>query len=183
MAKDKLTVGDEAPVFSVPDVAGETFALESFRGKQRVALFFLRYLGCPICRMEIGELRKRYSEFRERGAEVAVILETESERLQQYASVKELPFRLIPDPAKELFDLYGVRRGQLTAALHPDVLAAAMKATVHGIFHGKFDGDERQLPGDFIIGKDGALLHAHVGRHPADNTAIDNLLILLEETD
>lgn len=178
--KTKLTVGDTAPDFTVTDASGQPFTLSS-RGEGRsAALIFLRYLGCPLCQMAMGELRRRSDDFRQRNAELLVFLEADADSLRSYGDTRGFDFRLIPDPRKEIYRLYGVGRGPLAAVLHPEVVMGAVRATVKGYFHGKFNGDEYQLPGDFIVGPDGRILHAHVGRHYADNTPIDTLLAALD---
>ncbi len=45
----KLKVGDAAPDFSLPDIAGEKLSLSSFLGKQNVVISFVPAAWTPVC--------------------------------------------------------------------------------------------------------------------------------------
>jgi len=45
-----------------------------------------------------------------------------------------------------------------------------------GHLHGKFEGDEFQVPASFLLGPDGAVIYAHYGKDISDFGNIDELL-------
>jgi peroxiredoxin len=170
-----ISVGDAAPAFEVHDARGETISLSSLRG-HKVVVIFLRHLGCPICRMELAELQRRHGELAAKNAEVIVFVESADESVAEFAKRDDVKFRLVGDPEKRVYAQWGVERGKLAAYLAPGAMLTALKATVRGHMHGRCEGSELQLPGDFIVDEEGNVAFAHRGRHIGDNTPLDTLL-------
>jgi hypothetical protein len=85
----------------------------------------------------------------------------------------------VADPQKQVYALYGIERGKLGGFLAPGALVASLKATVRGHMHGRCEGSELQLPGDFIVDESGKIAFVHRGRHIGDNTPLDTLLARL----
>ncbi len=168
-------IGSPAPDFSVEDAWGKPLRLQDLRGK-KVVLIFLRHLGCPLCRLEIAQLRQRFEAFRARNAEVIVVVDSPAESVREAAEKQKFPFHLVADPAHRLYDTYGVHRGSLMQFLAPTAGLRAGKAMLKGHAHGAFEGSELQLPGDFVIDEAGKIVHAHLGRNIADNSPLDLLL-------
>ena len=57
MTQKQLAIGDRAPDFSVPDVAGgPDIALSDYRGRQALFLGLYRGLHCPFCRRHLAQL-------------------------------------------------------------------------------------------------------------------------------
>lgn len=173
-----IAVGDAAPAFEVRDARGETVSLAALRGR-KVVVIFLRHLGCPICRMELAELKRRHGELAAKNAEVIVFVESADESVAEFARRDDVKFRLVGDPDKRVYAQFGVERGKLAAYFAPGALASALKATVRGHMHGRCEGSELQLPGDFIVDENGRIAFAHRGRHIGDNTPLDALLAAL----
>ena len=173
------SVGDAAPDFAVTDARGETLSSAGLRGR-KVILIFLRHLGCPICRMELATLKRRQDELAERGAVAIVFVESADESVRAFAGRNDVRFHLVADPARKLYDLFGVGRGGLGAYFAPKAALSAIKATLSGHLHGRCEGSELQLPGDFVLDENGRLLYARRGKHIADNAPLDELLACLE---
>ncbi|HOO57377.1 MAG TPA: peroxiredoxin-like family protein [bacterium] len=171
---NKLTVGEQAPDFSITDAAGKSLTLSEYRGNKSVVMVFLRYLGCPICRLALYDLKKDYARFAELDAEVLAFVQSPPERLADAAA--EFPFRLIPDEEGKIYNLYGVGSGNLGSMLAPQTVSAALKATFKGHIQGKVEGNTWQLPGDFLVDKDGSLRLARIGKNMGDNLSTDALL-------
>jgi thioredoxin-dependent peroxiredoxin len=174
-----LRVGQVAPDFTMTDVKGERFALSDYKGKSSVVLVFLRYAGCPICQLALHDLKDAYEEFRTLGAEVAVFVQSPPESIKKSGDISAFPFRLIPDPNETIYKLYGVAVGSLIDMLHPQTVARGIQAVTHGHMQGKMEGSQWQLPGDFIVDKDGNLKLARVGKNLADNLPPQKLLSYL----
>ena len=165
------TVGADAPEFEAVDGRGEAVRLADLRGRS-VVLVFLRHLGCPICRMELAEWSARHGEIASRNAELLVFVDSPADRVAEFAA--QAPFRVIADPEHAIYARYGVERGSLLQ--FAGAAASSLKATLRGHLHGRFEGDELRLPGDFVVAPDGKVRYAHVGRHIGDNTPVDALL-------
>ena len=104
-------VGQSAPDFALPRVGGELVQLSDYRGKQPVVLAFTRILNeklfCPFCYPHIQELKERYRDIRDRGAELLMISSTDPQQSQQIVSDLQLLYPLLSDPDCTTFRAYG----------------------------------------------------------------------------
>ncbi len=115
-------VGSTAPDFSLPSVAGGSdVQLADYRGKKPVVLAFTRIftekLFCPYCYPHIKDLKERYQEFKDRGAELLMISSTDPVQSQEIVDQLSLPYPFLYDPDCLVFRRYGV--GQALGAPLP----------------------------------------------------------------
>lgn len=164
----RLKEGDKAPdfCFDTPWETGREFHAGS-AGKPSV-LLFLRYIGCPVCGMEMAAYRRHIGLIEGKGARLFVILQSPAATIADGTGRQEWPYTVVCDPQGLIFRQYGVAAGGLLRYLHPAGLTAAVKATLKGFRHGKFEGRETQLPAVFIVAPDGSIQYAHYGAHVAD---------------
>jgi len=174
-----LKVGQKAPDFTVTDAKGDKFTLSAFKGKSPVVLVFLRYAGCPICQLALHDIKDAYEDFAARGAVVAAFVQSPAESIKKSGDISIFPFRLIPDPNETIYKLYGVAAGSFIDMLNPQTVARGIQAVAHGHKQGKMEGNQWQLPGDFIVDKDGVIKLARVGKNLADNLPPQQLLSYL----
>lgn len=164
----KLQSGDTATdfIYDTPWESGQEFYKTA--GEQTTVLFFLRYYGCPVCRMEMANLKRDIKLFEEKRAKVFVLLQSAPSTITALTSQEEWPFSIVCDPEGELFQLYGVEAGGIFKYLHPSGMAAAIKATVKGFRHGKFEGKETQLPAVFVVNRNKTIQWAYYGKTVSD---------------
>ena len=115
-------VGSIAPDFSLPIVGGsDKIQLSDYLGKQPVVLAFTRIftekLFCPYCYPHIQDLKERYMEFKDKGAELLMISSTDPVQSQQIVDELSLPYPFLYDPDCSIFRCYGV--GQALGAPLP----------------------------------------------------------------
>ena len=72
--------------------------------------------------------------------------------------------------------MFDVKKGGLKEFMAPAAGKASIRAMFKGHMHGKFEGDEFQIPASFLLGLDGQVLYAHYGRDISDFGSIDELL-------
>lgn len=172
----KLTAGMKAPNFTFTTLSGQTLDFyKTSRGKKAV-LFFLRYAGCPICQMKMGEIIRDYDRLRAAGLEVYVVLQSSPASVKEALAGVTPPFTIVCDPREKIFSLYGVAPGNLFQYLAPSVIMKAIKASRRGFRHGKKEGQELQLPAVFIVSPGEAVTFAYYGRNIGD--VPDNDVIL-----
>jgi peroxiredoxin Q/BCP len=106
--KNKVQVGDRAPLFSLRTQDGSTVSLEDFLGKKSVVLYFYPKDNTSGCTAEACSFRDSYEVFKEAGAEVIGVSSDSEESHQQFASKNRLPFLLLSDGKGALRKLYGV---------------------------------------------------------------------------
>ena len=125
--------------------------LRSLYEKDRMVLVFLRHLGCVFCKEHVAQLRNL--------TDINVVFVTLGTVDQTEAFRKKMrsPHRFICDPEKKLHDFFNLQRGGLAEFINPHVIVRAINAMLQGFFNGLPQGDAAQLPGVFIIEKDGAV--------------------------
>jgi peroxiredoxin Q/BCP len=62
------------------------------------------------CRSHVSQLGKLYEQFTEAGAEVVVILGDSLERAQEYAKLLNLPFPVLSDPERKVYEIYELEK-------------------------------------------------------------------------
>ncbi len=164
----KLEAGDRAPDFSfdTPWQSGLSFYTQA--GDQTSVLVFLRYLGCPVCQMEMARLKREIDRFQDKGAAVFVVIQSETAVVRSRTEEEDWPFVLVCDPEASIFRQYGVEPGGVLKYLHPAGLVAAVRATAKGFRHGKFEGNETQVPAAFVISSRKKIEFAHYGKTISD---------------
>ncbi len=103
----KLTIGDEAPDFTLPSLTGDRVTLSQYRGKN-VVLYFYPKDETRGCTAEACGFRDSYTAFTELNAEVIGISSDSVEDHKSFAQHHKLPFVLLSDEGKKIRNLYGV---------------------------------------------------------------------------
>jgi hypothetical protein len=92
--------------------------------------------------------------------------------------------RAIADPDRQLYEAFGIERGNSEQFANIGVIACGIRATLKGNFNGRLQGDPRLMPGLFLVAYD-AILWQHdyrnLGDHP-DFAALPKLFAPLIHT-
>jgi thioredoxin-dependent peroxiredoxin len=104
----KITVGTQAPDFSLPDKDGKPVTLKSFLGKSAIILFFYPKDETYGCTKEACSFRDMYEDFKDAGAEVIGISSDDNASHREFASHHRLPFVLLSDMDRSVAKQYGV---------------------------------------------------------------------------
>jgi peroxiredoxin len=101
-----LSIGDQAPDFTLPGTGGRTYSLSSFAGKTVVVVF---YPGdeTPVCTKQLNSYNNELSAFDEVGAQVLAISSQDVESHEQFAAKYGFKFPLLADVDKTVAGLYG----------------------------------------------------------------------------
>jgi peroxiredoxin len=149
-------VGELAPDFALPRIGGGLLKLSDYRGKQPVVLAFTRIftekLFCPFCYPHIQDLKQRYQEIRDRGAELLMVASTDPVQSQQIVCDLSLPYPFLYDPDCTTFRRYGA--GQALGA---------------------------PLPAQYIVNRDGRISYRHLFSFIDSNAEPDLILTKLEQ--
>jgi Peroxiredoxin len=172
----KLAMGDKAPDFRFQTPWDDEVNFCDAVGNNPAVLIFLRYYGCPVCRMEMAKIKQEIDLVRQKGVRVFVTLQSAPETLASLASREYWPFTIISDPQGKVFQLYGVESGGIIKYLHPAGLLAAIKAVRQGFRHGKFEGKETQLPAAFAINAEKVIKYVHYGKNISDIPPLAKML-------
>ena len=107
-SNEKVKVGSEAPLFSLPKESGEMVNLKDFIGKKLIVMYFYPKDYTSGCTTEACTFRDRYELFLKAGAEVIGISGDSIESHSEFASTYKLPFILLSDKDNEVRKLYSV---------------------------------------------------------------------------
>ena len=161
MGKVKLKVGDMAPLFKLESYNAGTVDLSELIGKQKIALIFSRYFGCPICQVDLKHLLDRKAEIEGKGAKILYITQSGEEIGKKFVEEKDISFPVIPSSKEELYAEYGL--GMMGAGALTKLRGQLKEAKELGFEHGEYEGWEKQGPGQFVIDTNGNLIHTEKG--------------------
>ncbi len=104
----RVSVGDRAPDFTLPDQSGTMVSLKEFLGSKIVVLYFYPRDFSRGCTAEACAFRDSYDVFVEAGAQVIGISSQSIESHSKFALLNRLPFILLSDEGGKIRKLYGV---------------------------------------------------------------------------
>lgn len=183
----KLNVGDKMPSFTFNTESDTGVTTESVLTGGRTVFWVLRYIGCTMCRFDVHQISQRYDEFKAKGAQVYVVMQSDPEVVRSDLKDSPAPFHIICDASQEIYKALEIHPAESKEARMPtdpkqlEKLAAkrdAVKAS--GFTHGKYEGDENQLPAMFIVEPDGTVSYAHYAENMIDMPTIDEVLAILD---
>jgi len=102
----RLTAGDPAPDFTLPDADGNQVTLSDLRGR-RVIVYFYPAAGTPGCTTQACDFRDNLASFQAEGFAVLGISPDKPTKLANFASEQSLDFPLLSDPDHAVLTAYG----------------------------------------------------------------------------
>ena len=102
-----LTIGTQAPDFTLSDKDGNPVTLSSLRGR-KVVLYFYPKDNTPGCTRQACGFAGAYAEFEKQGITVIGISKDSVSSHQKCADKYNLPFILLSDPDRVAIEAYGV---------------------------------------------------------------------------
>ncbi|WP_138275049.1 thioredoxin-dependent thiol peroxidase [Rhodoluna limnophila] len=108
----KLTVGDEAPNFTVENQDGKPVSLSDYRG-QKVILYFYPAASTPGCTKEACDFNDNLNPFKSAGYTVLGISPDAVSKLKTFQQNQDLNFELLSDADLEVhkaFGAYGLKK-------------------------------------------------------------------------
>ncbi|MBM4122091.1 MAG: thioredoxin-dependent thiol peroxidase [Nitrospira sp.] len=103
----EVSMGKQAPEFSLPDETGKIVNLKNFKGK-RVALYFYPKDNTPGCTKEACDFRDSIARLQKAGAVVLGISLDGPEAHRQFIAKYRLPFPLLCDEDATVSKAFGV---------------------------------------------------------------------------
>jgi peroxiredoxin len=127
----------------------------------------------------VVDVRKDYERFRDAGGELVVVTMGNVEETDQFRRSFDAAFTFLSDTEQTAYRAYGLARGTLRQIAGPSVWLPALKALARG-GAGKPVGDIRQMPGSFVIDREGIIRHAHYPTHQADRSRPEDVVRVLQ---
>jgi peroxiredoxin len=166
----KFKPGDLVPASTLKSVTGG--AIEIPDPTRLVHLQFRRFVDCPICNTHIAELRRRVREIEAAGIKEVIVFHSSAKSIRSYQ--KDVPFVLVGDPEKALYEDFGVEAS--LGFLSLKALSAALRGLARGHFGLRQSGGPLGLPGDFLIAPSGEIKAVKYGSHAYDQWSVDELI-------
>lgn len=102
----RLSPGDPAPPFALPDADGNVVQLSSYLG-QKVVLYVYPAAATPGCTRQACDFRDNLRRFTDAGYVVLGISPDKPEKLAAFRDAEQLPFPLLSDNSKDTLTAYG----------------------------------------------------------------------------
>jgi peroxiredoxin Q/BCP len=105
-ASVRLSPGDLAPDFTLPDAEGKPVALSSYRGR-RVIVYCYPAALTPGCTTQAVDFTAAAGDLAEAGLDIIGISPDEPEKLLRFRDKEKLDITLVSDPDKQVLKAYG----------------------------------------------------------------------------
>ncbi|WP_219412654.1 thioredoxin-dependent thiol peroxidase [Pseudonocardia nigra] len=102
----RLSPGDPAPDFTLPDADGKPVSLSDYRGR-RVVVYFYPAASTPGCTKQACDFRDNLTELGGAGLDVVGISPDKPAKLAKFRDAEGLTFPLLSDPDKEVLTAWG----------------------------------------------------------------------------
>jgi len=171
-----LVPGDAFPNLGLSTVDGEVELSERWE-RGPLVVMFMRHFGCAFCREHLIEMGRAFGDFQEAGADVVAVFQYDAQSTQSFCDGRDVPFDCLGDPERAAYAEVSLGRGNPAQIVNPKVALRFLGAARHGVFGGPpRGGDVAQLPGTFVVGRDGRVVFAHYSSSSADNPAVADVL-------
>lgn len=140
-----LKLGDQAPVFAVRDLAGQTISLDAWQGKPVILRFWST--DCKYCRADTPIFNSYFDKYREQGLQVVYISRNPDEKMvRDFVADLDIRFPVVIDTKGELAALYHVKIDPQTIVIDPQ------QKIVAAILGGVSEAELQKLLGDYLHG-------------------------------
>lgn len=171
-----VQVGDAAPDFELPDQTGAMVSLSDLTADSPVILMFWRHFGCGCGVDRAGRLRNELDDYWAAGASVAVIGQGQPVQAEAYAEEHQLEVPILTDPDRATYRSYGLLDASQPQVVFdaPEWLWSYSRETAERFVEMRRESGRRLvnspwlLPGEFVVGQDARVRHAHRYQHCED---------------
>jgi thioredoxin-dependent peroxiredoxin len=102
----RLSPGDQAPAFTLPDSEGKPVSLSDYAGRS-VVVYFYPAAGTPGCTKQACDFRDSIGDLSSSGYEVVGVSPDKPEKLAKFAAEEGLNFPLLSDVDRKVLTEWG----------------------------------------------------------------------------
>lgn len=102
----RLSPGDRAPDFSLPDADGKNVSLADYRGR-KVVVYFYPAASTPGCTKQACDFRDNLAELNDAGLDIIGISPDKPAKLAKFRDAEQLNFPLLSDPERAVLSAWG----------------------------------------------------------------------------
>ncbi len=176
LAKQKslgISIGNQAPAFSVKDIKGEAFKLEDEIKKGEVVLVFYRGGWCPYCNIQLRSLQAEVLPVvKVKKAQLVVVSVDKVDEALKTQKKEDLGMRVVSDSQAKLIKKYNV------AYKVPEDLVKKYKKS-YKIDLEKSSGKQHHIiavPAVFIIDKQGKITFSYVNENYKVRAQVEDII-------
>lgn len=153
----RLSAGDPAPDFSLPDADDNVVTLMQFRGERLIAYFYPAAL-TPGCTKQACDFRDNLTVLSGAGLAVVGISPDRPEKLRKFRETHALTFPLLSDPDHRVMEAYGAWGEKslygktVTGVIRSTVVIDARGQVEHAFYNVKATGHVAKLLRDLKVG-------------------------------
>ena len=103
---DRLSPGDPAPDFTLPDADGKPVSLRDHRGR-KVVVYFYPAAMTGGCTKQACDFRDNLARFKDAGYAVVGLSPDKPSKLASFREAEGLTFPLLSDPGRDVLTAYG----------------------------------------------------------------------------
>ena len=133
-----------------------------------------------FCRSELARLAKLRTQIEANGAHILVMTLGKPHETEAFCADRAPGIQCQADPEASAYKQFGLGRGSMHQLFGPQVWLQGALASTDGKFEGlpvgKPVGDPWQMPGVFVIGRDGKIKMAYYSQHAGDYPSDDSLI-------
>ena len=126
-------------------------------------------------------MRDDYDKFEDKGLAVAVVTQGNPAQTAELRRRYDAPLSFLADPDRKAYRAYGLESGSVAQVMGPRVMFKAALAALAGNVGGRAVGNVFQMPGTFVIDRQGVIRFCHRNRDAADNPPNQVLLAAAEQ--
>jgi peroxiredoxin len=151
----KLSVGDQAPLFQLPNAVNVQIALQDLLNAGSVVITFYRGNWCPYCNILLNAYQRILPEIKALGANLIAISSQNPDSSLDMQAKHNLGFEVLSDKGNLVAK-------QFTAIIQNSVEAVNEAQKLGVDFHSFYDDKSRDIPvpAVFVIDKNGTIIFA-----------------------
>jgi thioredoxin-dependent peroxiredoxin len=152
----RLSAGDPAPDFSLPDADDQVVTLMQFRG-ERVIVYFYPAALTPGCTKQACDFRDNLAALERAGLAVVGISPDPPEKLRRFRETHALSFPLLSDPEHRVLEAFGAWGEKslygktVTGVIRSTVVVGASGRVEHAFYNVKATGHVAKLMRDLEL--------------------------------
>jgi len=173
----KLTVGNQAPNFSLPNATGKTIDLKVELQNGPVILTFYRGVWCPYCNLQLKNYQQILPQIKAAGASLVAVSPMNPDNSLGMQQTNELEFEVLSDTGNKVAELF-------TTVFKSSEQPIQAMAEMGYDFSSFYDDDSTEIPvpATFVIAQDGQIIFADsAGGDYRDRTEAQAILDVLSE--
>lgn len=170
----RRTPNEKATRIKLPAIDGSAFDTDNLNGRPFMLSFF-RFASCPFCNLRVNELVRRFTEFGNDFAIVAVF-DSPLDNLTRHTEGHKAPFPILADESRQYYIEYAVEHS-VTGMFKGMIfrMPTMLKGMLKGYIPTTIKGSMTSMPAEFLIDREGIIQVAYYGKDEGDHLPFDKV--------